>query len=64
MRKRSQATNDAGRIPKKIEFEPPIYRKAEKLIKADKKRPTLKTKLSELIEDAYDRMFIPAKPKP
>lgn len=48
---------DAGRIPKKIEFEPPIYRKAERLIRHDKKKPTLKTKLSELIEQEHDRRF-------
>jgi hypothetical protein len=54
---RSFKQTDAGRIPKKIEFEPPIYRKAEALIKQDKKKPTLKTKLSELIEAEHDRRF-------
>lgn len=47
----------AGRIPKKIEFEPPIFTKAVALIRLDKKKPTLKTILSELIEAEHERRF-------
>lgn len=54
---RSTKRTAAGRIPKKIEFEPPIYKKAEALIRLDEKKPTLKTKLSELIEAEHGRRF-------
>lgn len=48
---------EAGRIPKKVEFEVAIYKKAEALIRGDAKKPTLKTKLSELIEAEHERRF-------
>lgn len=59
MRPRQTEPNDSGRIPKKIEFEPHVYRKAEALIRRDKRRPkpTLKTVLSEAIEAEHARLF-------
>jgi hypothetical protein len=55
MNKRSLRQTVAGRIPKKVEFEPKIYKKVEALIRLDGKKPTLKTKLSELIEAEWTR---------
>lgn len=57
---RSLKQNEAGRIPKKVEFEPAIYKKAERLIKAsttDTDKPTLKTTLSKLVEAEHERRF-------
>lgn len=59
MRARTKEPNESGRVKKTVEFEVPVYRKAEEIIRRDKRvpKPTLKTILSESIEAEHARRF-------
>lgn len=54
-----------GRIKKTVEFEVPVYRKAEQILRHDKRLPkaTLKTILSESIEAEHARRFVTGSAK-
>lgn len=58
----SDKENKGGRIPKKIEFEKEVFRKAKAIIRIDTRRPrpSLKMILSEAIEAEHARRFTPA----